>query len=185
MQQPGPGHGRPERTAAHNLFFALWPGDDVRAQIGDRAQALCAGRGAHGRPVKPARYHLTLQFLGEFDEVPQALLDDAIHVAAHLETSAFALTLDQAGSFGHVWWLGCTRCPAALHALRRGLDTVPARAPDRFTPHVTVLRGAGAQLPTMPITPVAWPVREFVLIDSEVASPTPYRVVGRWPLHGT
>lgn len=186
MQQPGSGIDAPPRTAAHKLFFALWPGDNVRMQVEEQAQVLYRHFQPRGRLLKPARYHLTLQFLGEQAALPRRLVEDAANAATRVRTPVFDLVLDQAGSFHNTWWLGCTAQPAGLlelwHAL--GVELVHAhvnvRSTDGFTPHVTILRDASARLPPTPIAPVHWRVREFVLVDSQ--PPRPYTILHRWSL---
>jgi 2'-5' RNA ligase len=55
-----------------------------------------------------------------------------------------------------------------------------AKASPGFSPHLTVMRDVHARLPPTAIAPLRWPVREFVLVDSQ--PPRPYKIVGRWPL---
>lgn len=186
MQQPGLGFDAPARTAAHNLFFALWPDEAVRAQMEERARALDRDHHPRGRLLRPARYHLTLQFLGEHAEVPAQLVEDVMSAAGQVQVSAFDLSLDRAGSFHNVWWLGSAHPPEGLQALWQALGTglmrarVKVASSGKLTPHVTVVRDAVARLPPTPIQSILWRVREFVLIDSQ--PPRPYTILHRWPL---
>lgn len=186
MQPSGSGIDAPPCTAAHKLFFALWPGDGVRAQVEERARALDSRFQPRGRLLKPARFHLTLQFLDEQPALPRRLVEAAVNAAARVRTPAFDLVLDQAASFHNAWWLGCVAPPAGLLELHDALDIelmhahVTARSTDGFTPHVTILRDASARLPPTPIAPVHWHVRDFVLVDSQ--PPFPYTILHRWPL---
>ena len=50
----------------------------------------------------------------------------------------------------------------------------------QFNPHMTLLYGTGPAAP-LPLPPITWPVRDFVLIHS-LAGLTHYEVVGRFPL---
>ena len=59
---------------SHNLFFALWPDDDVRARIASAARQLKKAHAPRGRWIEPHRYHLTLRYLGAHATVPDALL---------------------------------------------------------------------------------------------------------------
>lgn len=185
MQPSGPGVDSPSRAAARKLFFALWPDSGVRAQIEEHAKSLDAGSARHGRLSKPARYHLTLQFLGEYPVLPRCLVEDAARAAARVHVPPFELVLDQAGSFRNVWWLGCADSPPGLLALWQALGSeltnarIEARGADAFRPHVTIRRG-GAALPATPIMPIHWCVRDFVLVDSQ--PPEPYTILHRWPL---
>lgn len=186
MQPSGSGIDAPPRAAAHKLFFALWPGDGVRTQVAEQAEVLDRHFQPRGRLLKAARYHLTLQFLDEQAALPRRLVEDAANAATRVRTPVFDLVLDQAGSFHSAWWLGCVAPPAGLLELWDALGVelmhahVNVRSAGGFTPHVTILRDASAGLPSMPIAPVHWRVREFVLVDSQ--PPLPYTILHRWPL---
>src|SRR5688572_33250846 len=186
MQQSGLGFDAPARTAAHNLFFALWPDEAVRMQVEERAKALDGHHHPRGRLLTPARYHLTLQFLGEHADVPSQLIEEAVNAAGRVSAPAFDLSLDQAGSFHNVWWLGSVQPPPGLQALWQALGNelmharVKVASLGKFTPHVTVVRDAVARLPPTTIPPIRWRVREFVLIDSQ--PPRPYTILQRWPV---
>ena len=186
MQQPGPGLDAHACTPAHKLFFALWPGEAVRVQIEERAKALDGEHHPRGRLLKPARYHLTLHFLGQQAEGQASLIKDVVNAAGRVQAPAFDLSLDQAGSFHNVWWLGSAQPPEGLQVLWRALGNALTHAreevasSDTFTPHVTVVRDVAARLSSTPIAPIHWRVREFVLIGSQ--PPHPYTILHRWPL---
>lgn len=180
---------RPVRAdGARRLFFALWPGDGVRAALAGAAGALRSAHPTRGRWLDPRHYHLTLRFLGDCDAAQEAAAlaaGDAVHAAR------FDLTFDRAGSFGNrsiPWWLGCAQAPAELQRLWEALDAALRNAgawTERDHPpvaHVTVLRDAQVRLPGVPISPVSWPVREFVLVHSVPGSQPAYHPLARWPL---
>lgn len=172
----------------HRLFFALWPGDGVRDALADAADALRSAHPVRGRWLDRRRYHLTLRFLGDCDAAQEAA---ALAAGAAVRAAGFDLSFDRAGSFGNrsvPWWLGCAQAPAGLHRLWEELDAAlrsSGMAPARDHPpvaHVTVLRDARARLPDVPIAPVSWPVREFVLVHSVLGSQAAYHPLARWPL---
>jgi 2'-5' RNA ligase len=172
------------------LFFALVPEAAVRARIAAAVAALLDRHRPRGRRVAPQRYHLTLQFLGDFPGFPEPLADAARAAAARLRAPAFDLRLDIAGCFARhpalPWWLGCRHAPALQglwNALGEALAEagVPVRS-GRLAPHVTVLRNASRALLAEPLTPVHWPVRDFALLLSRPGSGQPYAELGRWPL---
>ena len=172
----------------HRLFFALWPDDEVRGAIHDRAQAIEAGCVPGGRPQAAGRYHMTLQFLGTFRPLPVATVDSAIVAADTIRMPAFTLVLDHAGNFdrSRAWWLGCAASSAlqSLHGrLGAALSAVGLHSPDAapHAPHVTLGRNPARKVQEHPIEPVAWPVGDFVLVDSAAGAPA-YRIVRRWPL---
>lgn len=178
--------------AFNRLFFALWPGDAVRASCAQAARDLKIRMQPSGYLSAPDRYHITLLFLG--DHVAPLKEAAALQAAASVRAAPFELTLDHAGSFRNnrqiPWWLGAREPPAALQALYEQLRESMVRAgvtPDRmrFVPHLTVLRDPRMTLPVTAIRPVTWQVDEFVLIRSHVdQQPMTYEVLGRWPLDG-
>ena len=188
--QMGLGFGDAPDERMHRLFFALWPDDALRARIAATAASVAAEHAPGGRSLKPARYHVTMQFLGDFRPLPPSLLDDARAAAASVRSPAFELSLDEVGSFrgASVWWLGSHHVPDALRALHDALGQsllrhrVPVKPAPAFVPHLTVQRDVRRHIAPTPVPPLAWPVREFVLIDSDPGRGTPYEVVGRWAL---
>lgn len=179
----------PEAQGSHRLFFALWPDDATRIAIAAAAARLRT-HAQGGRWTAVDRYHLTLQFLGTWSRLPDALIRSACAAAASARAPGFSITLDRVGSFrtrSHLWWLGCQR-PEPLLPLREVLarsleDHGIAVASGPFVPHVTLVRGAGRRPPRdARLLPIVWPVLGFTLIHSESGAPEPYRVIGNWPL---
>ncbi|MDQ3206011.1 MAG: 2'-5' RNA ligase family protein, partial [Pseudomonadota bacterium] len=109
---------------------------------------------ADARHAAPARLHLTLRFLGEFQPVSDALLRAAEGAGGEAAAAVepFELTLDCAGAFGGpsqwLWWLGCTRVPPRLSLLLAGLEkglkvrNASTGQVQPFCPHVTIARRA-------------------------------------------
>lgn len=175
----------------NRLFFALWPDVPVRAAAQAAARALKVKMQPGGYLSAPERYHLTLQFLGDF--VPPDQQAAALAAAAQVRAAPFDLRLDHASSFKNPqipWWLGPGEIPEALTRLYRTLQEhlTAARVSTerlRFQPHLTILRDAGLVLPRTPIPAIEWPVREFVLVRSRLdLKPVQYELLGRWPLQG-
>jgi len=191
MEQGDRSGTRTARVQVHNLFFALWPDDASRLRMAEAADWLRETRTSpSGRWIRPARYHLTLRYLGAFDAVPPEVVERASAVAGAVRSDAFDLELDRIGSFGNrriPAWLGCSAVPAPLGQLCRALDeglresgwVLPSALP---VPHVTILHDAAAPIEAILPRPIPWPVRDFVLIDSPLDPPLPYRILGRWPL---
>lgn len=171
------------------MFFALWPDEALRQRIDEATQHLAAAHATRGRRLSPQRYHLTLQFLGDFAPLLPSVVDGAIAAAEDVRGAAFELSLDRSGNFGgtRVGWLGPTRTPAGLQQLWEALGRalagrgVPVRSTATLTPHVTVLRDMRQPLPAAAIPPLPWAVDEFVLIDSRPGHGD-YAVRHRWPL---
>lgn len=165
----------PPAAGPHRLFFALWPDATLRRRIAATATQVEAEHAPGGRPLEPERYHITLQFLGEFSPLPAALVESACEAGGRVAFEPFDLVLDQVGSFpgSRVWWLGCSDMPRALQTLHDALglelatSAVAVKAHPRFTPHLTIRRNVRRQIPQRPVMPLTWQVRGFVLIDSD------------------
>jgi len=167
------------------LFFALWPDDEVRAALAAAAAPLLDS--CRGRRVPARNYHLTLAFLGAVD----AERLDALRAAAGtVRAEPFSLSMDCHGHWPkpRVAWLGCRRPPAAAGALAGALWAALAplgfEAECRpFQPHLTVLRDCRRCDWPGPVSPLSWPVTDFVLVGSEPGVGAPrYEVVGCWGL---
>jgi 2'-5' RNA ligase len=169
----------------HRLFFGLQPPAPVLASLRAAAAQLQADGGPGGRSLPPEKLHLTLAFLGDFDD--EGALRRALEAGAQVEASGFDFTLDQATSWGArqpLWVFTGVAAPFAdLHAsLLRCLHAQGLHADDEaraFVPHVTWLRNARQRLARTAIAPIAWPARDFVLYDSREGQ---YDVLARWPL---
>lgn len=169
------------------LFFALWPGADVRAQLVEHL----GGLRLRARWVPRSNLHLTLVFLGSCDA---RVLARAKAAAERVDFPPFELTLDRLGYFWRprVLWAGPVNTPPELVALaadlRDALDAegvMPADATRAFRAHVTVARKAapppaGAALPA-----IRWPVRRFALMES-LGGPNgvAYDVLAAWAARG-
>lgn len=166
------------------LFFALLPDDALRGRIATAAARIERADPSGGRPLAPARYHLTLRFLGDFEAVPPALIAAARAAGEAVRARAFTLVLDHAGSFAdsRVRWLGVA-ADGPLQALRQALDralaaagvALPAQA---FVPHLTIVRAAQRALaPALAIDPLSWSVDGFALLASRPGRP--YEILQR------
>lgn len=184
------GSGAPPREL-HRLFFALLPDESTRERLHQAAQGLKATHAPQGRWINPRRYHLTLQFLGDFDSLPPPVVQQASAAAAMARVAPFTLLVDRAGSFRNraiPWWLGPAQDVAPLNALWDDLGKALARAGVRlpagqgFRPHVTVLRDAGAALPETAIEPIEWRVEAFTLVHSVLGAHSAYSPLGTWAL---
>jgi len=170
--------------ALQRLFFALLPDAGLRARIAETAASLERVHGSGGRLLMAERYHLTLQFLGDFQPLPPALVVAARKAGDAMQPQAFDFVLDHAGSFpgSRVWWLGGQR-NEALHGLQQGLGTALLRAGARmqrgsFAPHLTIARDVRHQIEPIPVDPIHWRVGGFALVESRPGQP--YEILQRW-----
>ena len=182
------GGGPPPPT--HRLFFALLPDDAVARRIEAAAAAVAAGQPLHARMVRPARYHLTLHFLGDHPMLREDVARAAMAAAGQVRAEPFELVLDTASAFHGrepPCVLRCTESPAGLQALWQDLRLALARAglsghlSPQFTPHVTYAYAHGAPPPAVPIEPIAWRVDSFALLHSIVGGGA-YQRLDAWRL---
>lgn len=165
------------------LFFALWPGERVRASLARAAGTLAAF--TEGKPVPGDKIHLTLAFLGEIDSGRLAAVRDA---ASEARASRFELVLDEVGSFraAGVAWAAPRRLPAPLAELQSSLDAaLRARgfALDErpFSAHATLARRIKRIVPRAPMPAIRWRPRDFALVRSQTGTGR-YAVMETWPL---
>lgn len=174
------------------LFLAVRPDETATTRIAVLARRLRDEHAARGRPLDQARLHVTLQYFGAFAGLPQALVAAIERVVDGIDLRAFAVAFDHVASFDgsarrRPWvLLGSEDGLARLHglhaALGEGLAAAGVRMAGhaRFLPHLTLLYEDRA-LPRQAIDPIAWIVRELVLVDSLVGRGE-HRVLRRWPL---
>jgi RNA 2',3'-cyclic 3'-phosphodiesterase len=180
------------RAETHRLFFALMPGDTVRQQLHQLAGELRDQHAElHARWVKPERFHVTLNFLGDYPALPGEAVEQALAAAGRLHASAFDWTLDYVASFRGrepPCIVRCTTMPPLLLTLWRGLGAALVeaglhRGAERpYTPHVTLAYARHELAEPVPIAPITWHVDHYVLIHNVVGKGS-YQILGRWPLH--
>ncbi|QUP55445.1 RNA 2',3'-cyclic phosphodiesterase [Ralstonia syzygii] len=178
------------QVPAHRLFLAVTPDADAARRIAQRVELLRPDVGFKAKPLRAERLHVTLHHLGDFVELPAALVTHACEAVAGVALPPFEVTFDQVVSFhgrrDHRPFVltGGAGLHALIdfqHALGGALERAGLRVPQtRFVPHITLLYDRGGFAPK-PVEPISWTVREFVLIDSWLGK-TRYDEKGRWPL---
>lgn len=167
------------------MFFALWPDEEAARRLARLSQSMA--RQCGGRAMRRETLHLTLAFIGSVDGAQLAQLR---RVAGQVGAPAFDLELDRVAWWRHnrIVWAGTAATPPALEALARdlgqGLRDAGFRLDERpFGVHVTLVRNARAAGDAAEPAAVAWPVREFLLVES-VLQPqgASYRPLERYPL---
>jgi RNA 2',3'-cyclic 3'-phosphodiesterase len=165
------------------LFFALQPDPAARAALSALASDIA--RACGGRPVPPAKIHLTLLFLGD---VEAAGIDRVCTVARGLVADAFGLVVDRVGSFARqsVAWVAPAIIPPELMNLQDALSSRLREAgfaleERRFEPHITMARRIAQPVSAAQTSAIKWEAGEFVLVESDLASGG-YRDLARWPI---
>lgn len=126
------------------LFIAIILNDEMKDALLDIQDTLRT-YGVRGRETPPQNMHLTLAFIGDYDD--PALVKDVID---SIEVRPFTITLSGIGAFRDMWWVGIENS-APLMAISRRLRRALAEAGipfdrKKFTPHITVMRRAEGRL---------------------------------------
>ena len=120
------------------LFIAIQLNDEMKDVLHDM-QSYMRSREVRGNYTKRENLHMTLAFIGDFDD-PDIVLD-AIERA---NLRPFDIALSGTGSFRSLWWAGMEGGMALrsfARRLRRELDNagIPYDR-KKFSPHITLIR---------------------------------------------
>lgn len=154
------------------LFFASWPPPEVARALARWTRL--AQRDCGGRPTREELIHLTLAFLGEAEPGAARALARGVRAGP----GAFVLEAARYQGRRRIVWAEPQESPPWLAALARDLGEKGA-----YAAHVTLLRKARAprRLPAFPA--LEWPVREFLLVRSQLGRAGPsYEVLERYAL---
>lgn len=151
------------------LFLALEPPEPLRQRLGELAELAQARCG--GRRMPDESLHLTLAFLGE---VAEERADELAQWVGAMVIPHGEWGLDSWGYFRRpgILWVGSQAHDLALTSLHEQLwDGLEEQGlcgrPDRFIPHVTLLRRATYPPdPTLPAVSLAWHYTRVALIRS-------------------
>lgn len=171
------------RSNTKRLFFALWPDDQVRAEL-HRLQRILEL--TDGRLVHESDLHITLQYLGQ---VSADRLGCVKAAASRLEVTPFRLAMDSVHHWRRpkVLWVGTDRVPGELQALVQQLGEQLATCgftPENrsYCPHVTLVRKVRQAHSAQLADSILWQARGFVLVESHTDGRMPrYEVIARFP----
>ncbi|MCZ8258304.1 MAG: 2'-5' RNA ligase family protein [Polaromonas sp.] len=175
-QSSFPGFDEPKAT--DRLFLALFPPPEVALEIAALASRLRTDHALRGRPLDPARFHITLNHLGDYPGLPPDVIRQASAAAkeAAASTEPFHVVFSRAESFAgkpHSRPLvlrgegGLADLLAFQQALGTGLRkaNLGQWAKGTYTPHVTLLYDDQLLQPTA-VPPIDWAATELVLVHS-------------------
>ena len=120
------------------MFIAIQLNDDMKDVL-QAMQDYMRSRGVKGNYTKRENLHLTLAFIGEFDD-PGVVLE----AIGRAKLRPFEIALSGTGSFRSLWWAGIDGGMALqsfARRLRRELDAagIPYDR-KKFSPHITLIR---------------------------------------------
>ncbi len=180
-----PGH-RP----VHRIFFALKPNTATAKALQNAIAALQSDGVIRTSPVAESRLHLTLHFLGDFENYPEEMVSRVSNGAADFRHEPFSFTLDRMIMFRRprppYVLVTDAETTQAVRSFRRALGKAIGLSGEtpgesRFRPHVTLAHGERPLPGPVPITPIEWNVEDFALIESLVGKSV-HRQLGKWSL---
>ncbi len=122
------------------LFIAIASDKEIETALISMQDSL-RRQGMRGNFTRPESLHLTLAFIGDYDD-PDYVLDTMQSVPFR----PFTLSLDGYGNFGDLWWAGIKKSDALMSYVRRLRHALAdAGIPfdrKKFSPHITLVRKA-------------------------------------------
>ena len=148
------------------LFIAIQLSDEIKKALVGYMHDL-KKQGVEGNYVPAQNLHMTLAFIGEYDNPGQIK-----EILLSLLLPEFWLSLSEKGNFGNILWAGVKgnqKLAAYVKALRAALsaEEVPCDT-DKFIPHITLIRKASAKKPIQtPLPKADMMVKKASLMKSE------------------
>jgi 2'-5' RNA ligase len=162
------------------LFFALWPDDEVRRQLTERAGQL--NLESRSRRVDPKNYHVTLAFVGE---APAAKLAVLQHIGRSLRVPRFTFNCDSIEYWrdSQVVVAAARAAPPELLEFGGKLTDALELPPEPLRVHVTLARKVTQASVLQAMSPVVWRATNFSLIRSDTGGvESAYTVLDTWSL---
>ena len=122
------------------LFIAIKLNSEIRNTL-TAAQQRLIRRGIRGNYTGTDNFHVTLTFIGEYDNP-----DFITEVLSEVPFSPFTISLSGLGHFGNLWWIGLddnAELLSYVNRLRKALSEagIPFDM-KKFSPHITLIRKA-------------------------------------------
>ena len=120
------------------LFIAIQLSDPMKKALVNMMHEL-KKQGVEGNYVPAQNLHMTLAFIGEYDD-PARIKE----VISRVPVPEFRMSLSDMGNFGNILWAGVKgnqKLKAYVKDLRSALDAegIPFDR-DKFVPHITLIR---------------------------------------------
>ena len=171
------------------IFFACLPDEATAARIRALAETLKRDKELEATLILPEHLHVTLFHLGDWNALPDPIVELARGAAAAVKVAGFDVAFDQVESFRNrtgIYPFVLTGDAAQWRTLHAELGASLKRAglggatQGDFEPHITL---AYDKLRVKPfrVEPIAWRVRDFALVHS-VLGKTQHIHLGRWTL---
>ena len=185
---------RPRRkfgaSQKERIFFACLPDGNTASRIQALAEEFKREKKFEGALILPEHLHVTLFHLGDWAALPNEIVKLAKEAAALVGAAPFDAAFTRAESFRNrtgIFPFVLTGDVAPWRGLHASLGTalkkvgLSGATQGEFRPHVTLAYDK-LRVKPVPIDPVSWTVRDFVLVHS-VLGKTTHIHLGCWPLH--
>ena len=120
------------------LFIAIQFNNRILTSL-KKLQSDLRTAGLRGRYAKEENLHLTLAFIGEYDDP-----DKVIKAIEEVPFEPFAIELSGMGRFGDLYWAGLTENPELNDYVKRLRKSLSAHDipydKKKFSPHITLVR---------------------------------------------
>jgi 2'-5' RNA ligase len=173
------------------IFLAALPDAQTATRIYALAEGFKAKHGFSGNLILPEHLHVTLFHLGDWNGLPEEIVNLASGAASQVNFAAFDVAFSRAESFRNstgVYPFVLTGDATQWRGLHEGLRVALTNAGlggatrGEFTPHIT-LTYDGVRVKPVAVDPIPWTVKYFVLIHSLLGKTTHHHL-GRWTLGG-
>jgi 2'-5' RNA ligase len=174
----------------NKLLILAKPDEETAARIVYRADQLATYLGFRGRLVRPELLHFTLHPIGLYSKVPQSIVDTIGECGNTVRMRRFTVSLNMVKNFHRKSGIPLiVLCgDDGVFGLRRLHDTLDDALAKRigsvrslpFEPHMTLSYKA-MRIPDMPIEPITFTIREFMLVNSVIGQGR-HVVLLRWLL---
>ena len=154
------------------LFVAILLSEEMQKAIVASMHDL-KKQGVEGNYVPAQNLHMTLAFIGEYDDPGRVK-----RVIEKVPFAPFRLSVSEKGNFGTTLWAGVKgnqKLKTYVKELREALSAegIPVEK-DKFVPHITLIRKAAAKKPYQVHLPKAEMTAERVsLMKSEIKNGKP------------
>ena len=160
------------------LFIAIKLNSELRNALTDVQKHLIR-RGVSGNYTNTDNLHITLAFIGEYDEP-----DFVTEVISEVPFSPFPISLSALGHFGDLWWVGISdNVELASYVKRLHQALSEAGIPfdkKKFSPHITLIRKAIGTLPAVSVPKTTMSVDHISLFFfNDTATTEIYTEIGR------
>lgn len=187
---------RPRRkfgpSQKERIFFACVPDERTAERVHALAHAIKRDKAFQANLILPEHLHVTLFHLGDWQSLPEEIVNRASAAASEISVAPFDVTFERAESFRNSTGVfpfvltSDARQWRALHdTLGNALKDAGLGVATRgdFKPHMTLTYDRQRVKP-FPIDPIVWTIRDLVLVHS-ILGKTKHIHLGRWPLQGS